>query len=98
MYSLASSGDLLTQGDILAACPINEWGLSDEISNSKWGISQAYHRVLVLTQACDLMNSKAQRVQIAAYSVEQPFATMFDCIESLECTFYLNGRSICRSR
>jgi len=65
MYSLASSGDLLTQGDILAACPINEWDLSDDISNRSWSISQAYHRVLVLTQACDLMNSKAQRVQIA---------------------------------
>lgn len=72
MYSVVSSTEALTQGDILAACPVHAWKILGGPVIADWQIVQSEQSVLILTQACDLMNSRATRVQVAVVqAVEQ---------------------------
>ncbi len=63
MYDLPAQDAELTQGDILDSCPIMHW--KDTGQSNRWQPTQTTERVVILTQACDLANSKATRVQVA---------------------------------
>jgi hypothetical protein len=65
MYSLPAPDEPVSQGDILHGCPIFglEVGTADvdlEAAPARW-----QERVIVLTQACDLAQSKATKVLVA---------------------------------
>jgi len=61
MYLSLSPTHPLTQGEILDACPILTWVKQA----GGWDAAESVERVIVLTQACDLENSRATRVQVA---------------------------------
>ncbi len=63
IYELPQSSDGLSQGDIFDDCPILFWecGASGDQKESINTVA----RVVVLTQACDLAQSKATRVLVA---------------------------------
>lgn len=64
MYVRPDQSQALTQGDLIDNCPV--FYLPFEESESTWESPLASReKVLVLTQACDLANSKTQRVQVA---------------------------------
>ena len=64
MYGLPSADASLTQGDIIDGCPIFDWEEFKDPSIT-WLPRRSEQRVLVLTQACDLANSKSKRVQVS---------------------------------
>ena len=56
----------LTQGDIIAACPLIYWLMEqDSEGNSTRRSAVSQETVVVLTQACDLANVKTANVQVA---------------------------------
>lgn len=61
MYSRLDAAEPLAQGEIIDECPILAWIRQD----GGWTASESIERVIVLTQACDLENSKTTRVQVA---------------------------------
>ncbi len=65
MYRLPSIDSPLTQGDLIDNCMLLSF--SSEISAAPriWEIRQTNQRVIVLSQACDLANSKTTKVQVA---------------------------------
>ena len=66
IYDRPEPGAPLTQGDIIDACPLIYWTTErddDEFAGRRSVASR--ERVLVLTQACDLANSKTTRIQVA---------------------------------
>ena len=62
MFEVPAKEDGLTQGDIFSECPIIDWERSE---SGSWVPSVFSHRVIVLTQACDLANQKTTRIQVA---------------------------------
>jgi len=62
IYRVPSPQDPLTQGDILDDCPLLYWETS---AASEPEIVTATARVVALTQACDLAQSKSTRVLVA---------------------------------
>lgn len=62
MYEVPGTDIGLTQGDIFLECPIVDWVQS---TSDAWEPQQYTQNVIVLTQACDLANQKAGRVQVA---------------------------------
>ncbi len=65
IYRLPPPEDLLDQGDILDACPILELTEYDLDGRKPLATNYALHRILVLTQTCDLANAKARLVVVA---------------------------------
>jgi len=65
MYALPSSQEPLTQGDVLDACPI--FGLEVQTAPADLDSAPARwrERVVVLTQACDLAQTKTTKVLVA---------------------------------
>ena len=61
MYQRLGQNSPLTQGEIIDACPVLAWVRQ----NSGWTATESSERVLVLTQACDLENTRTMRVQVA---------------------------------
>lgn len=60
------SGPNLEQGDIILSCRINRiLTFNDEADGDLVEISQEEHDVVVLTQTCDLVNSKVDEVLVA---------------------------------
>ena len=61
IYQQALPGQPLSQGDILDDCPLLSWETADN------GITmiELTHRVLFLTQSCDLAQAKTSRVVVA---------------------------------
>ena len=69
IYAVPAIVTPLSQGDVIDNCPVLLWHL-DEQRNYKSVESLA--RVVVLTQACDLAQSKSARVTVAiVYPVEK---------------------------
>jgi len=65
IYRAPRMEDALTQGDILYDCPLVYWeSLSSEVETKPRPVT-VRTRVVVLTQACDLVQSKATRVLVA---------------------------------
>jgi hypothetical protein len=65
MYSQPTADEPLTQGDILDACPIfglesGPGGVDLEAAPARWK-----ERIIVLTQACDLAQTKTTKVLVA---------------------------------
>ncbi len=52
----------ITQGDIIVDCPIVDW---KHDPGNDWSVQRFTQQVIVLTQACDLVNEKTTRVQVA---------------------------------
>jgi hypothetical protein len=66
IYEIPAVTAPLTQGDIIAACPLIYWLMeqdSEGKSTRRSAVSQ--ETVVVLTQACDLANLKTANVQVA---------------------------------
>jgi hypothetical protein len=61
MYETPDPADVLTQGDIFCHCPIITFVAADDGNRD---IVEFEANVIVLTQACDLANSKTQRIQV----------------------------------
>lgn len=65
MYELLSQQVSLSQGDILDGCPIFEAGGGSPTVDLTTPTARWDMRVLVMTQACDLAQAKAERVVVA---------------------------------
>jgi len=55
----------LDQGDIIDGCPILQITEFDEENPNSPQVACLTHRIVVLTQTCDLANQKTQRVTVA---------------------------------
>ena len=55
----------LDQGDIIDGCPILGIRNFDKQDWSRIESEHAYHRVIILTQTCDLANEKASEIAVA---------------------------------
>lgn len=62
IYRRPAPDDALTQGDILDDCPLVSWQTP---AQDQLAPVTTFARVVVLTQACDLAESKAGRVLVA---------------------------------
>ena len=62
IYEQPSAENPLSQGDILLQCPLVYWEMVD---NSNYESVTSTETVVVLTQACDLANTKTSKVQVA---------------------------------
>jgi len=65
MYSVPAAQEPLTQGDVLDACPIFGLEVSAPTVNLEAAPARWQERVIVLTQACDLAQTKTTRVLVA---------------------------------
>src|SRR5438309_6955525 len=63
IYEQPAAGEALSQGDILDECPILFWEFPAANAPPQSGSTKV--RVVVLTQACDLVQAKATRVLVA---------------------------------
>jgi hypothetical protein len=64
MYAQLGIAEPLSQGDILDGCPLFQLVVSQPVNLNAEPL-QFPSRVLVLTQACDLLNAKSRRVVVA---------------------------------
>ncbi len=64
IYQAATPTAPLTQGDLIDNCPLIYWVMNSAGSGGRQSAS-SLERVVVLTQACDLANTKTTRVQVA---------------------------------
>lgn len=65
IYDVPLPNDPLDQGDIVDGCPIYQIVKFDRQNPVSSQVSCSTHRVLVLTQTCDLANQKTQRITLA---------------------------------
>lgn len=66
IYAIPDPGDPLSQGDIIDRCPLVYWVWeSDQHGSPVARSTMSDERVIVLTQSCDLANTKTSRVQVA---------------------------------
>ena len=65
IYQLPSPALPVDQGDIIDGCPILQIARFDERNPDSPQVACSTHRVVVLTQTCDLANQKTQRVTVA---------------------------------
>lgn len=66
IYRLPAPDELLDQGDIIQGCPLVVVESYDPDQPARLPVTGAPTRVIVLTQACDLANQKANSVVVAA--------------------------------
>lgn len=64
IYSSLADSEALSQGDVLDECPLINWAKTPASGASDLAVTRA--RVVVLTQACDLVQSKATGVLVAS--------------------------------
>ena len=66
IYEVRDSESPLGQGDIVERCPLLYWTAArDEDGGLQLQSTASDERVIVLTQACDLANTKTSKVQVA---------------------------------
>ena len=65
IYLVPSFENPLDQGDIIDGCPILQILKFDLRNPESPQVSCSAHRVVVLTQTCDLANQKTQRITVA---------------------------------
>jgi hypothetical protein len=65
IYQLPPPNAPLDQGDIVDGCPILQIVLFDAQAPDSPQVACSTHRVVVLTQTCDLANQKTQRITVA---------------------------------
>ena len=71
IYQLPALGDPLDQGDIIEGCPILQIAEFDPQNPTSPKVACSTHRVVVLTQTCDLATQKTKRVTVAIVHVAQ---------------------------
>ena len=65
IYQVSSATLPLDQGDIIDGCPILQIVKFDQRNPESPQVACSTHRVVVLTQTCDLANQKTQRITVA---------------------------------
>jgi hypothetical protein len=75
IFAAPTPDEPLTQADILDACPIFGFDPSDTAVDLKAAPARWEERVIVLTQACDLAQTKTTKVLVALI---QPAQTLVD--------------------
>jgi hypothetical protein len=65
IYAAPGAGEPLTQGDILDACPVFGFDAADPPADLNAAPARWQERVIVLTQACDLAQTKTTKVLVA---------------------------------
>jgi hypothetical protein len=65
IYQVSSPTLSLDQGDIIDGCPILQIVKFDQRNPESPQVACSTHRVVVLTQTCDLANQKTQRITVA---------------------------------
>ena len=65
IYEVPATNLPLDQGDIIDGCPILQIIKFDQQSPDSPQVACSTHRILVLTQTCDLANQKTQRITVA---------------------------------
>lgn len=76
MFVLPDAAEPLTQGDILDECPVSIPELTAQVAGNQMAIEAYSHRVVLLTQACDLANSKTIRIVVALVHDAQKLVDM----------------------
>ena len=66
IYQAPSLDEPLGQGDIIDNCPLVFWSTErDKSGKISWSSTTSDERIVVLSQACDLANARATKVQVA---------------------------------
>ena len=66
IYEIPADAAPLTQGDIFRDCPLVYWVIGEAPTGKHLRSAKVSHeRVVILTQACDLANTKTSNVQVA---------------------------------
>jgi hypothetical protein len=65
IYQLSTPDLSLDQGDIIDGCPILRIGQFDQENPDSPQVACSTHRVVVLTQTCDLANQRTQHITVA---------------------------------
>lgn len=65
IYHVVAPNTALDQGDIVDGCPIVRIGQFDEGNPDSPQVICTTHRVVVLTQTCDLANQRTQQITVA---------------------------------
>lgn len=71
IYQRPSPNDPLDQGDIVDGCPILQIAGFDPQNAAAPKVACSTHRVVILTQTCDLATQKTQRVTVAIVHAAQ---------------------------
>ena len=75
IYRLPAADEPLDQGDIIRGCPLVVVEGYDPAQPERLPVKGAPTRVIILTQACDLANQKANSVVVAAVLDAQALVT-----------------------
>lgn len=65
IYDVPAPDDSLDQGDIIDGCPILQITKFDRANPTSPQVTCTTHRIVILTQTCDLANQKTQRITAA---------------------------------
>lgn len=65
MYSVPPLDSQITQGDLVDRCPLLSLTGQSSSTIKTWDVTQTNQRIVVLSQACDLANSKTTKDQVA---------------------------------
>lgn len=66
IYEVREKEESLGQGDIFERCPLLYWTATrDESNGLQLQTASSDERVIVVTQACDLANTRTSKVQVA---------------------------------
>jgi len=71
IYEQPAADEPLSQGDLIDECPLLFWEVSDSQAEAIPQAATAKASIVVLTQACDLAQSKATRVLVAVRHIAQ---------------------------
>ena len=66
IYQAPTPDDPLDQGDLVDGCPISSVTEFPPARPDRAAVQVGVHRVIVLTQTCDLANRKAEEVTVAS--------------------------------
>src|SRR5947209_7122925 len=75
IFAAPGADEPLTQGDILDACPVFGFDAADPPADLNAAPARWQERVIVLTQACDLAQTKTTKVLVA---LVHPAQTLVD--------------------
>ena len=71
IYLKPDNSDPVDQGDIIDMCPTGIFSSVDTAQPAEAGVEIVTHRVIVLTQTCDLANAKTNTANVASlFSVQ----------------------------
>ena len=84
-YRVVAAGTPITQGDIILGCPVMTWAASeldlgnrDEIDVWKRVAAAVKFDVIVMTQACDLAQSRVENVILCPHTALEDYRIVFE--------------------